>query len=145
MWSRDFKEFVELLNQHKIEYLIVGGYALGIHGYPRYTGDLDVWINPTQSNGQKMVMVFNEFGLSSMGLREEDFSESGNVIQVGYPPFRIDILTKPDGVTFEDCFKNRLLVEYEGVPIAIIGFDDFKKNKEASGRTKDIEDLKNFK
>jgi hypothetical protein len=104
-----------------------------------------VWINPTQSNGQKMVMVFNEFGLSSMGLREEDFSESGNVIQVGYPPFRIDILTKPDGVTFEDCFKNRLLVEYEGVPIAIIGFDDFKKNKEASGRTKDIEDLKNFK
>jgi hypothetical protein len=100
MLSQDFKEFVELLNQYEVAYLIVGGYALGIHGYPRYTGDLDVWINPTATNAQKMLRVFAEFGFASFGLTEADFSNTGNVIQLGYPPFRIDVLTKPDGVTF---------------------------------------------
>jgi hypothetical protein len=88
MWSQDFKEFVELLNRHDVEYLIIGGYALGIYGYPRYTGDLDVWINPTPENGHKMTKVMDDFGFASMGLTEKDFSESGNVIQMGYPPFR---------------------------------------------------------
>jgi hypothetical protein len=141
MWSQDFKEFVGLLNRHEVEYLIVGGYALGIHGYPRYTGDLDVWINPTPGNGSKMVKVMEDFGFASMELTEQDFAESGNVIQMGYPPFRIDVLTRPDGVTFEECYPNRLLVEYEGVQIAVIGLEDFKKNKQASGRPKDLMDL----
>jgi hypothetical protein len=84
--------------------LIVGGYALGIHGYPRYTGDLDVWINPTVENSKKMVAVMNEFGFASIGLTEQDFATSGNVIQLGYPPFRIDLITRPDGVTQQFSF-----------------------------------------
>jgi hypothetical protein len=141
MWSQDFKEFVGLLNLHEVAYLIVGGYALGIHGYPRYTGDLDVWINPTPENGSKMVKVMEDFGFASMELTEQDFAESGNVIQMGYLPFRIDVLTRPDDVTFEECYPNRLLVEYEGVKMAVIGLEDFKKNKQASGRPKDLMDL----
>jgi hypothetical protein len=144
MWSQDFKEFVGLLNKHEVEYLVVGGYALGIHGYPRYTGDLDVWVNPTIENARKMVNVMDEFGFSSMGLTEKDFSKNGNVIQMGYPPFRIDVLTKPDGVTFDECYQNKILVDYQGLQIAVIGFEDFKKNKKASGRPKDIQDLDNL-
>jgi hypothetical protein len=144
MLSQDFKEFVELLNQYEVTYLIVGGYALGIHGYPRYTGDLDVWINPTTENAQKMLKVFDDFGFSSFGLTEADFSSTGNVIQLGYPPFRIDVLTRPDGVTFEDCYRKRLILKHDGIVMNIIGFDDFKKNKKASGRPKDLEDLKNI-
>ncbi|WP_246327281.1 hypothetical protein [Candidatus Competibacter phosphatis] len=105
MLSQDFKEFVELLNKKEVEYLIVGGYAVGIHGYPRYTGDLDIWINATRQNARKMVAVLTEFGFDSFGLTEEDFTKSGNVIQMGYPPFRIDILTTIDGVRFKDCYK----------------------------------------
>jgi hypothetical protein len=144
MWSQDFKEFVRLLNHHSVEYLLVGGYALGIHGYPRYTGDLDIWINPTQDNARKMIDVVNEFGLSSLGLAATDFSESGNVIQIGYPPFRIDVITKPDGVSFEACYQRKVDVEYEGVPLSVIGLEDFKKNKLASGRPKDLIDLENL-
>lgn len=144
MWSQDFKEFVELLNKHEVEYLVVGGYALGIHGYPRYTGDLDVWVNPTIENARKMVNVMDEFGFSSMGLTEKVFSKNGNVIQMGYPPFRIDVLTKPDGVTFDECYKNKIFVDYQGLKISVIGFEDFKKNKKASGRPKDMQDLDNL-
>ena len=141
MWSQDFKEFVELLNRHEVEYLIVGGYALGIHGYPRYTGDLDVWINPTPENGRKMILVMDGFGFASMGLTWQDFSASGNVIQMGHPPFRIDVLTQPDGVEFGECYSRRILVEYQGVELSVIGLEDFKKNKRASGRPKDLLDL----
>lgn len=141
MWSQDFKEFVGLLNRHEVEYLVIGGYALGIHGYPRYTGDLDIWINPTPENGQKMTQVMDDFGFASMGLTVEDFAASGNVIQMGNPPFRIDVLTQPDGVDFGECYANRLLIEYEGIALSVIGLADFKKNKRASGRPKDILDL----
>ena len=110
MLSHDFKEFVELLNKNNVEYLIVGGYAVGIHGYPRYTGDLDIWINATRQNAHKMVAVLDEFGFSSFGLTEEDFIKSGNIIQMGYPPFRIDVLTKIDGVEFDACYKNKIIV-----------------------------------
>ena len=145
MWSQDFKEFVVLLNHHDVEYLLVGGYALGIHGYPRYTGDLDIWVNPTPENCRKMVKVMDDFGFSSMGLKESDFSESGNVIQMGYPPFRIDVITRADGVGFRDCFPRRLVIEHDGVQLSVIGFEDFKKNKKASGRLIDIMDLENLK
>jgi len=104
MLSQDFKEFVELLNKNKVEYLIVGGYAVGIYGYPRYTGDLDVWIKPSLENAEKMVIVIQEFGFASLGLTKEDFRTEGNVIQMGYPPFRIDILTRIDGVIFDHCY-----------------------------------------
>lgn len=93
MFSQDFKEFIELLAKNKVEYLIVGGYAVGIHGYPRYTGDLDVWVNPTEQNSTLVLNAVDEFGFSSFKLTQNDFSKPGNVIQLGYPPLRIDLIT----------------------------------------------------
>ncbi len=107
MFSRDFKEFMELLIKNKAEYLIVGGYAVGIHGHPRYTGDLDIWLNPTPQNAGLILKSVNEFGFSSFKLRLEDFTKPGNVIQLGCPPLRIGLLTEIDGVTFTSCFDNR--------------------------------------
>jgi hypothetical protein len=144
MLTQDFKEFLELLNQNQVEYLIVGGYAVAMHGYPRYTGDLDIWINANGETAAKMIEVLDEFGFGSLGLRQEDFMESGNVIQMGYPPFRIDILTKADGVDFVECYRNRAVVEHDGVVMPIMDINSLRKNKAASGRPKDLEDLQNL-
>jgi len=144
MLTQDFKEFLELLNKNQVEYLIVGGYAVAMHGYPRYTGDLDIWINANRETAAKMIKVLDEFGFGSLGLRQVDFMESGNVIQMGYPPFRIDILTRADGVDFADCYRDRVIVEYDGVIMPIINIKDLQKNKAASGRPKDLEDLRNL-
>ena len=145
MLNQDFKEFVELLNKHKVEYLIIGGYALGIHGYPRYTGDLDIWVNPTLINAQKTLNVLDDFGFSTIGLTINDFLETSNVIQLGYPPFRIDLITQPDGITFDECYQNKIVVNYNDLEIAIIGINDFKKNKQATGRFKDLDNLEHLK
>lgn len=145
MFSPDFKEFVELLIRYKAEYLIVGGYAVGIHGHPRYTGDLDIWLNPTQENAKKIVKVVNEFGFSSFHLTESDFMKEGNVVQLGHPPLRIDLLTQIDGVTFNACFQNKKEVEIEGVVVNFIGYQDLLKNKRESGRLRDLDDLENLK
>jgi predicted nucleotidyltransferase len=145
MLSRDFKEFVELLIKNKAEYLVVGGYAVAIHGYPRYTGDLDIWLNPTPENAKSILRAVNEFGFSSFNLTESDFTKSGNVIQLGYPPLRIDLLTEVDGVTFEECFINRKEVQMDNLVVNFIGYEDLIKNKKESGRLRDIDDIENLK
>jgi len=145
MFSQDFKEFIELLIKHKAEYLIVGGYAVGIHGHPRYTGDLDIWLNPSLQNAALILKSVNEFGFSSYGLTESDFTKPGNVIQLGYPPLRIDLLTEIDGVTFDICYKNRKEVTIENLQVNFIGYDDLLKNKKQSGRPRDIDDIDNLK
>lgn len=144
MLSRDFKEFVELLIKNKVEYLIVGGYAVAIHGYPRYTGDLDIWLNPTPENAKSIVKTVNEFGFSSFNLTESDFTKPGNVIQLGYPPLRIDLLTELDGVSFNECFINRKEVEMDNLIVNFIGYEDLLKNKRESGRLRDIDDIENL-
>ena len=144
MFTPDFKEFLELLNKNQVEYLIVGGYAVAMHGYPRYTGDLDIWIDAHQETAAKMIRVLDEFGFGSLGLRPEDFMEPGNVIQMGYPPFRIDILTKADGVDFTQCYRNRVTIEHDGMLIPILNIQDLRKNKAATGRPKDLDDLQNL-
>ena len=145
MLSRDFKEFVELLIKNKVEYLIVGGYAVAIHGYPRYTGDLDIWLNPTPENAKSIVKTVNEFGFSSFNLTLSDFTKPGNVIQLGYPPLRIDLLTEVDGVIFKECFINRKEVEIDNLIVNFIGYADLIKNKKQSGRLRDINDIENLK
>lgn len=145
MLSQDFKEFVKLLIDHKVEYLIVGGYAVGIHGHPRYTGDLDVWINPTLENANKVVKCVNDFGFGSFNLTSQDFIKEENVIQFGYPPLRIDILTSIDGVNFGDCILNKKDVEIDGMLVHFIGLVDLLKNKKESGRPRDIDDIENLK
>ena len=144
MLSRDFKEFVGLLIKNKAEYLVVGGYAVAIHGYPRYTGDLDVWLNPTPENAKSIVKTVNEFGFSSFNLTESDFTKAGNIIQLGYPPLRIDLLTKVDGVSFDECFINRKEVEMDNLIVNFIGYEDLLKNKRESGRPRDIDDIENL-
>jgi predicted nucleotidyltransferase len=144
MLSIDFREFVELLIKHKAEYLIVGGYAVGFYGYPRYTGDLDIWLNPTDENAKRILRSVNEFGFSSFNLSESDFTKPGNVIQLGHPPLRIDLLSTIDGVTFEECYKNKKVVDIDGLNVNFIGYNDLIKNKRSSGRNRDLDDLEHL-
>jgi len=141
MFSQDFREFIELLIKNKAEYLVVGGYAVGIHGHPRYTGDLDIWLNATPVNAERILQSVNEFGFSSFKLTQEDFTKPGNVIQLGYPPLRIDLLTEIDGVSFEECFRNRKEVSIDNLTVNFIGYEDLLKNKKESGRPRDIDDI----
>jgi len=144
MFSKDFREFVELLIKHNAEYLVVGGYAVGIHGYPRYTGDLDIWLNPTEENAKKILQAVNEFGFSSYKISIRDFTKEGNVIQLGYPPLRIDLLNSIDGVAFRECYANKKVFEVDGFKIDFISYQDLLKNKRASNRPQDIADLDNL-
>ena len=141
MLSKDFKEFIQLLNANKVKYLIVGGYALAVYGYPRYTKDLGVWIWIDPDNAHKMLQVMNKFGFGSLNLTEEDFLEEGYVIQLGQPPNRIDILNSLTGINFSQCYNNRNQESIDGLLINFIGLECYKKNKKATGRMQDLVDL----
>jgi predicted nucleotidyltransferase len=143
--AQDFEDFIKLLHKNEVDYLVVGGYALAFHGKPRHTGDLDVWINNSEANAEKLVLAIADFGLSSLGLTKSDFMQEGYVTQIGYPPLRIDLLNSIDGVKFEDAFPNRLSVDVNGFNVNYIGLKEFIKNKTASGRSQDIADLKEIK
>jgi predicted nucleotidyltransferase len=140
MLNNDFKEFAELLNAHAVEYLVVGGYALAAHGHPRYTGDIDFWVSHEAGNISRLLAVLDEFGFGSLGLSAADFTDD-TVVQLGQPPRRIDLLTGIDGVDFPDCWLRRETVHVDGVPLQLIGLADFKANKRAAGRLKDLADL----
>lgn len=143
--AQDFEDFVKLLNKHHVDYMVVGGYALAFHGKPRHTGDLDIWINRSETNAVKLVSAIKEFGLASLGLTKSDFMQEGYVTQIGYPPLRIDILNTIDGVKFEDAYPNKLIIDVDGIEIKYIGLREFIVNKTASGRSQDIADLKEIK
>lgn len=143
MLNRDFKEFAELLNARGVEYLVVGGYALAAHGHPRYTGDIDFWVRPTAANLERLLVALRDFGFGSLGLGIADFSVD-TVVQLGQPPRRIDLLTAIDGVDFDACFARREQVDLADVRLNIIGLEDFKANKRASGRLKDLADLESL-
>ncbi len=144
--EKDFEDFVQLLNKYKVEYMIVGGYALALHGKPRHTGDLDIWINVSEDNAKKLIQVINAFGMASLGLKKEDFLQHGYISQIGYPPLRIDILNSIDGVAFEEAKKEMQQTKVaEDLTINFIGLAAFLKNKQASGRKQDIADIKEIK
>ena len=140
--NKDFKEFVQFLNANAVEYLVVGGYALMAHGHPRYTGDIDFWVDPTRANIANLLMALGQFGFASIDLKEEDFLVEQAVIQLGYPPARIDLMVAVSGVEFASAYKSRLEVDLDGTQINIINRDDFIRNKKATGRPKDFIDLK---
>ena len=144
MLSKDFKEFIELLNEYEVRYLVVGGYAVAFHGHPRYTKDLDVWIELSQENAQNALNALEKFGFGSLGLKSEDFLETNQIIQLGYPPNRIDILTTLNKLKFEDCYKTRVEVEIQGLKINFIDLQNLKKNKRATGRPQDLADAENL-
>lgn len=144
MLSKDFKEFIELLNENEVRYLVVGGYAVAFHGYPRYTKDLDVWIELSRENAKKIVLALERFGFGSLDLKADDFLESDQVIQLGYPPNRIDILTALKGIEFDECYQARVEVEIQGLSVAFVDLESLKKNKKATGRPQDLADAQNL-
>ncbi|HEY5327677.1 MAG TPA: hypothetical protein VIJ27_11805 [Mucilaginibacter sp.] len=141
IFEKDFIDFIELLNAHNVEYMVVGAHALAYHGRPRHTGDLDIWIKPSLENADKMVNVLKDFGFESLGLIREDFLKENYVTQLGYPPLRIDILNAISGVNFDDAYKGRILGQNDDLNISFINISDFIANKQASGRAKDLGDI----
>ena len=142
--NQDFKEFIELLNNHNVKYMVVGGYAVGYHGHPRFTGDIDFWVAISMDNALKIVAVLNEFGFGNLSLKAEDFTENNVVVQLGYEPNRIDILTSLSGVQFDECYANSVVADFEGLKIHFIDLKDLKKNKSSTGRAKDLGDIENL-
>ncbi len=141
MLTSDFKEFAALLNANRVEYLIVGGYALAAYGYPRYTGDLDFWVGTDPVNAQRLLDTLEQFGFGGLGIRLEDFTAPNQVIQLGYPPGRIDLLTSIDGVAFAACHARRMTLPLDGLMLDFIALEDFKTNKKTVGRHRDLADL----
>jgi hypothetical protein len=137
----DFKELLELFNKHKVEYLIVGGYALAFHGAPRFTGDIDLFVRPVRKNAERILAALDEFGFGSLDLSEDDFADLGKVVQLGVPPVRIDIITSISGVSWEKADTGKVPGQYAQMPVCFISREDFIANKRATGRKKDAADI----
>ena len=137
----DFKEFLQLLRSAKIEYLLVGGYAVGHYGFPRATGDLDIWVANHKENATRLVDALREFGFDVPELNDSLFQQPKHVVRMGVPPVRLEILSSIDGVDFRDCYPRRATVEMDGVEVDVISLADLKTNKRASGRHQDLNDL----
>jgi hypothetical protein len=140
-FPKDFKEFLKLLTSKEIEYLIIGGYAVGFHGYPRATGDMDVWIAANEKNALKMVEALRQFGFDLPDLKKEIFLTEKKVIRMGIPPMRLEILTSIDGVRFEECFQNRIIADFGDFTANFISKKDLLINKRSSGRPQDMVDF----
>ena len=140
----DFKDFLRLLNEEQVEYLLIGGYAVGIHGYPRATADIDFWIAINPDNAQKVTKALARFGFGETGVNPGMFQQPNQIIRMGLPPYRIEISTGISGVIFEDCYQRRLETVLDGVTVNVISLQDLKINKRASGRNKDLADLDNL-
>lgn len=133
-----------MLNSHGVEYLLVGGYAVGYHGYPRATADMDIWVARTPQNAAKLVTVLKEFGFNVPELSPQLFLKENQVIRMGVPPFRIEIVTSASGVTFEECYAARVQAVIDDVEVNIISLEHLKANKKAAGRYKDLDDLEHL-
>jgi len=142
--NQDFKEFIQSLNDNHVRYLVVGGYAVALHGHPRYTKDIDIWVEMEPENAAKLIKALEQFGFDSLGLRETDFLVPGQVVQLGQPPNRIDLLCTVSGVNFIECYESRVTVEVDAVPVSFIDLENLRKNKAAAGRHQDLADLENL-
>ena len=134
----DFRELLALFNAHHVEYLIVGGYALAFHGAPRFTGDLDIFVQPDAVNAQRILTALEAFGFASVGLTPSDFERLDQVVQLGVPPVRIDLITSITGVSWDEAWAGRVAGRYGDIPVYYIGREQFVANKRATGRTKDV-------
>jgi len=137
----DFKEFLKLLNAHQVEYLLIGGYAVGYHGYPRATVDMDIWIAMHPDNADRIVAVLKEFGFDPPELSPDMFLKEWQIIRLGVPPVRIEIATTISGVNFSECYTERVTDVLDGVEVNLISLKHIKANKKASGRHQDLADL----
>jgi hypothetical protein len=139
--QQDFRDLLELFNKHEVDYIIVGAYALGFHGAPRYTGDLDIFVKPDLINARSIIRALDEFGFGAVGLMAADFKEEGKVVQLGSPPVRVDIITSITGVTWDQVRSGRVEGHFGDVLVHYIGRNEFISNKRALGRKKDLADL----
>ena len=140
----DFKEFLKLLNDKGVKYLLIGGYAVAYYGYPRATNDIDIWIAIEPENAKQMVAALREFGFDLAELSPELFMQENKIIRMGNPPMRIEVSTGISGVEFRTCYSDRVIDKIDGVEIPIISLKDLKINKKAAGKLKDLNDLENL-
>ena len=146
MLNQDYKEMLSILLKEKVEFFLVGAYALAVHGFPRATGDIDIFIRASKNNAKKVYNALTEFGAPLKNIKPEDFEKSGTIFQIGVPPRRIDIINHLDGVTFDEVEKDKLVVKIDELSIPIISKNKLIINKESTGRDKDkldAQDLKN--
>jgi hypothetical protein len=139
--NQDFLDLLRELSAHNVRFLIVGAYALGVHGRPRATGDLDVWIDATPDNAPRLMSALAAFGAPMTDLTVADFSRPGIVFQMGLPPYRIDILTQLSGVSFAEAWPERVRAPFGDTDADYIGREAFIRNKRATGRAKDLGDI----
>ena len=139
--SKDFEELFECLNARGVKALIVGAYAVAFHGRPRFTKDIDVFVEPSRDNADRVVMALADFGFGSLGLTAADFEQPGRVVQLGYPPNRVDLLTAIDGVDFDAAWRGRAEGRYGATAVFYLGKEELIRNKSASGRPQDLVDL----
>ena len=142
----DFHDMLNALVNAEVRFLVVGAHALAVHGVPRATGDLDVWVRPDAENASRVIQALTRFGapINDLGIRIDDFCKPELVAQLGLPPYRIDFLTSISGVDFEDAWNERVEAEIESVRVPVLGLKSFVQNKRASGRTKDVADLESL-
>lgn len=140
----DFKELLELFNAKRVEYLVVGGHALAFHGVVRATKDMDVYVRPSKPNAQRIMAALDVFGFGQTGLKPEDFERPGQVIQLGYPPVRIDLITSIEGVSWEQADGGKTPGDYGGEPVPFLGRAEFIANKKAAGRLQDLADVESL-
>ncbi len=137
----DFRDLLALLNKHQVDYVVVGGYALAYLGAPRYTGDLDILIRPDPANSRRVLTALEEFGFGAIGLTRSDFEKPGQVIQLGHPPVRVDLVTSLTGVSWSEAAAGRQPGKYWDIPVHFLGRKEFLSNKRAMARKKDLADL----
>jgi len=137
MLNEDYKEILQILLNNKAKFLIVGAYAMGAYGYPRATGDLDIWIEASPENSKKLCKSLSEFGSPMNNITENTFTEKGIIFQIGVAPRRIDIITHIDGVSFEEAYKTKESIEIEDIQVPFLSKENLIKNKESTGREKD--------
>ncbi len=144
MLNQDFKEYIQSLNDNGVRYLVIGGYAVAFHGHPRYTKDLGIWIAMDAGNAANIIKALNQFGFASLGLQASDFIVPDQIVQLGYPPKRIDMITTTPGVDFETCYAARIQAEIDGIQVNFIDLENLKRNKKAVGRHQDLADIENL-
>lgn len=140
----DFKEFLQWLTASRVDYLLVGGYAVGLHGYPRATVDLDVWVRATAENATRIVEALRGFGFDSVAIAADLFVNPRSIVRFGVPPFRIAIMTSIDGVDYDGCRARAVEFDVEGLAVPTISLSDLRVNKRAAGRHKDLADLESL-
>lgn len=140
----DFSDFIRLLNRHRVRYVVVGGYAVAYHGYARYTGDIDFFVENSPRNAQALQRVFRDFGFKNPPPAVSLFQEEKRIVRIGVPPMRVEVTNFIDGVNFEECHESRILARIGGIRVPFIDLQSLRKNKVAAGRPKDLEDLRHL-